>query len=84
MDELVARDIGADAVCEPGHRISTDKSALRRETPRRLRALAWAATCAFHRGDPPSMSCFARERELCHGDCACRNCELSSPVLKNG
>jgi hypothetical protein len=27
MDEPVARDIGADAVCEPGHRISTDKSA---------------------------------------------------------
>ena len=27
MDEPVARDIGADAVCEPEHRISTDKSA---------------------------------------------------------
>jgi hypothetical protein len=29
MDEPVARDIGADAVCEPEHRISTDKSAWR-------------------------------------------------------
>jgi hypothetical protein len=26
MGEPVARDIGADAVCEPEHRISTDKS----------------------------------------------------------